>query len=229
MRAAQFDVTCMRLDMACISSQNQCIVYIVLYRQPQIGTPVLESGLIHRHEHEIKEQGNSFLYRSVPCIVSEMLCQVGRPIMSARRALRRVDFVRSVSTKGPVEAKITSEHPTHKAEDEKVLAKAREVANDTHLQENTHREVVWSNSQQPRQRAWQGPRFEQTDFSLQPQPQPAIELIAKQPIRYETKRVISCNGGGGALGHPKVYINLDKAGEPNVCPYCRFHLHLEAR
>lgn len=36
----------------------------------------------------------------------------------------------------------------------------------------------------------------------------------------ETRRIVSCDGGGGALGHPKVYINLDKAGEPNVCPYC---------
>lgn len=129
-------------------------------------------------------------------------------------------LLRSISTKGPVEAKITSGHPTHKQKDEKVLAKAREVANNSELQQSTHGEVVWTGSQQPRQDAWRGPRFEQTDLSLQPQPQPAIELIAKQPIRYETRRVVSCNGGGGPLGHPKVYINLDKAGEPNVCPYC---------
>ena len=55
----------------------------------------------------------------------------------------------------------------------------------------------------------------------QPQPQAAIELIAQVPIRMETRRIVSCDGGGGALGHPKVYINLDKAGEPNVCPYCK--------
>lgn len=30
---------------------------------------------------------------------------------------------------------------------------------------------------------------------------------------------IWCNGGGGALGHPKVYINLDKP-EIAVCGYC---------
>ena len=30
---------------------------------------------------------------------------------------------------------------------------------------------------------------------------------------------VSCDGGGGALGHPKVYINLD-GGEPVACIYC---------
>lgn len=152
-----------------------------------------------------------------------MLRLIAAPIASAQPLIRLATFTRTISTKGPVEAKITSseQHPTHKVQDEKVLAKARDVANDTEFQENTHREMVWSNSQQPRQSAWTGPRFEQTDFGLQPQPQPAIELIAKQPIRYETRRVVSCNGGGGALGHPKVYINLDKTGEPNVCPYCK--------
>ena len=30
---------------------------------------------------------------------------------------------------------------------------------------------------------------------------------------------VSCDGGGGPLGHPKVYINLDKPG-PQSCPYC---------
>lgn len=129
---------------------------------------------------------------------------------------------RHVSLKGPVEANVTQDaHPTHKDRDEKVLAKAREVANDPAIQQSSNREMTWSQSQQPRQDAWVGPRFEQTDFSLQPQPQAAIELIAQQPIRMETRRVVSCNGGGGALGHPKVFINLDKAGEPNVCPYCK--------
>ena len=30
---------------------------------------------------------------------------------------------------------------------------------------------------------------------------------------------VACDGGGGALGHPKVYINLD-SGEVQTCPYC---------
>lgn len=36
----------------------------------------------------------------------------------------------------------------------------------------------------------------------------AIDLIAEQPVSEVETRVISCDGGGGALGHPKVYINL---------------------
>nr|XP_009238840.2 NADH dehydrogenase [ubiquinone] iron-sulfur protein 6, mitochondrial isoform X2 [Pongo abelii] len=37
----------------------------------------------------------------------------------------------------------------------------------------------------------------------------AIDLIAEQPVSEVETRVIACDGGGGALGHPKVYINLD--------------------
>lgn len=36
----------------------------------------------------------------------------------------------------------------------------------------------------------------------------AIDLIAQQPVSNVESRVIACDGGGGALGHPKVYINL---------------------
>ena len=30
---------------------------------------------------------------------------------------------------------------------------------------------------------------------------------------------IYCDGGGGALGHPRVYLNLGDAGRAE-CPYC---------
>lgn len=30
---------------------------------------------------------------------------------------------------------------------------------------------------------------------------------------------ISCDGGGGALGHPKVYLSLEKDDRVE-CPYC---------
>jgi len=30
---------------------------------------------------------------------------------------------------------------------------------------------------------------------------------------------VSCDGGGGSLGHPKVYLQMDESGE-TVCPYC---------
>ena len=31
--------------------------------------------------------------------------------------------------------------------------------------------------------------------------------------------VVACNGGGGPLGHPRVYLNLAPAGKVE-CPYC---------
>lgn len=36
----------------------------------------------------------------------------------------------------------------------------------------------------------------------------AIKLVAEEPVSHVETRVVSCDGGGGALGHPKVYINL---------------------
>ena len=32
---------------------------------------------------------------------------------------------------------------------------------------------------------------------------------------------VTCDGGGGALGHPKVYLHIDhEDGDKVVCPYC---------
>ena len=41
--------------------------------------------------------------------------------------------------------------------------------------------------------------------------------------------VVACNGGGGALGHPRVFLNLETNGAVD-CPYCdrRFVLKPEA-
>ncbi|KAI9892438.1 MAG: hypothetical protein M1814_001395 [Vezdaea aestivalis] len=82
-----------------------------------------------------------------------------------------------------------------------------------------NREGKWSRSQKPREQAMVGPRFEQTMMEHQPRPYAAIELIHKQPVRWTKKRVVSCDGGGGPLGHPRIFINVDK---PKVCActYC---------
>ncbi|XP_025780193.1 NADH dehydrogenase [ubiquinone] iron-sulfur protein 6, mitochondrial [Puma concolor] len=48
----------------------------------------------------------------------------------------------------------------------------------------------------------------------------AIDLIAEQPVSGADRRVVACDGGGGALGHPKVYINLDKETKTGTCGYC---------
>jgi uncharacterized Zn-finger protein len=36
---------------------------------------------------------------------------------------------------------------------------------------------------------------------------------------YTDEMVVACNGGGGPLGHPRVYLNLAPAGRVE-CPYC---------
>lgn len=77
---------------------------------------------------------------------------------------------------------------------------------------------TWSESQNPREQAMRGPRFEQLNVDLQPQPLSAMEMIQREPIRLTTKRIIECDGGDGPLGHPRVFINLDKPG-PKGCPY----------
>ncbi|XP_055002428.1 NADH dehydrogenase [ubiquinone] iron-sulfur protein 6, mitochondrial-like [Sorex araneus] len=48
----------------------------------------------------------------------------------------------------------------------------------------------------------------------------AIDLIAEQRVSEVGSRVVSCDGGGGALGHPRVYINLDKETKTGTCGSC---------
>ncbi|RDX55836.1 ubiquinone oxidoreductase 20 kd subunit [Lentinus brumalis] len=78
--------------------------------------------------------------------------------------------------------------------------------------------TTWSTSQRPRPAAHSGPRFEQTIMELQPNPLSAMEMISKEPIRVVHGRKAVCDGGGGPLGHPKIFINLDKPG-PRPCGY----------
>ncbi|KAI1646143.1 uncharacterized protein F4817DRAFT_341365 [Daldinia loculata] len=87
------------------------------------------------------------------------------------------------------------------------------------LMQAPNRAGIWSRSQKPRAAAMTGPRFEQTDFSLQPQPKAAIELIHKKPVEWTHDRVVACDGGGGPAGHPRIFINTDKP-EIATCNYC---------
>eukprot|EP01115_Flamella_aegyptia_P002602 TRINITY_DN136710_c0_g1_i1.p1 TRINITY_DN136710_c0_g1~~TRINITY_DN136710_c0_g1_i1.p1 ORF type:complete len:137 (+),score=17.13 TRINITY_DN136710_c0_g1_i1:45-455(+) len=52
------------------------------------------------------------------------------------------------------------------------------------------------------------------------EPEPAIDLINDIPPKEVNGTNVSCDGGGGPLGHPKVYINLDVPNKPIACPYC---------
>jgi len=48
----------------------------------------------------------------------------------------------------------------------------------------------------------------------------------RETVQVESTKV-ACNGGGGALGHPRVWLNM--GDKPAVdCPYCGRHFVLKA-
>ncbi|MBT3238645.1 MAG: zinc-finger domain-containing protein [Rhodospirillaceae bacterium] len=51
----------------------------------------------------------------------------------------------------------------------------------------------------------------------------------EQPEYVDTSNV-DCDGGGGPLGHPKVFLKIGETGEA-VCPYCsrRYVLSADAK
>ncbi len=55
-----------------------------------------------------------------------------------------------------------------------------------------------------------------------PNTKPTDEMI------YTENSKVSCEGSGGALGHPKVYLDLSKDGEV-FCPYCSRHFILKKK
>jgi uncharacterized Zn-finger protein len=49
-----------------------------------------------------------------------------------------------------------------------------------------------------------------------------IEIVMNTPapeVIVVEKRRIACDGGGGALGHPRVYLEMGSGTEVE-CPYC---------
>ena len=59
---------------------------------------------------------------------------------------------------------------------------------------------------------WHGQRRFNYFFSLR------CAMEVNETIIVE-KSTVSCDGGGGALGHPKIYLTIKEDGEI-VCPYC---------
>ncbi|KAI2488075.1 nadh-ubiquinone oxidoreductase [Pyrenophora tritici-repentis] len=102
---------------------------------------------------------------------------------------------------------------------DKVLQESPEDAEKMRVTQAPNFKGIWSRSQNPREIAMSGPRFEQSIMEDQPRPYAAIELIHKQPVRWTYDRTVSCDGGGGPLGHPRIFINTDK---PQICwcTYC---------
>ena len=54
-----------------------------------------------------------------------------------------------------------------------------------------------------------------TDASDAPE---AIPEATPEAVEVDTE-VVDCDGGGGALGHPRVWLNMAGQGEID-CPYC---------
>ncbi len=48
---------------------------------------------------------------------------------------------------------------------------------------------------------------------------PDIKDELKSDIEFVQSKKVICDGGGGALGHPKVYLEMGDENEI-VCPYC---------
>lgn len=61
-------------------------------------------------------------------------------------------------------------------------------------------------------------------MSSQGSTKPSFE--APETITVDSKRVI-CDGGEGALGHPRVYLEMGDKTEVD-CPYCDRHYVLKA-
>ncbi|KAK2761927.1 nadh-ubiquinone oxidoreductase [Colletotrichum kahawae] len=113
----------------------------------------------------------------------------------------------------------TTERPAVVEKNEAATPQTADTTVPQEVGQAPNRSLIWSRSQQPRAKAMTGPRFEQTDFNLQPQPYSAMELIHEQPVTWTHKRIVACDGGGGPAGHPRIFINTDKP-EIASCNYC---------
>lgn len=45
-----------------------------------------------------------------------------------------------------------------------------------------------------------------------------VEAFSKD-VTLSNKKTVACDGKGGALGHPRVYLSLQQK-KTTVCPYC---------
>ncbi|KAF8807400.1 hypothetical protein BYT27DRAFT_7189485 [Phlegmacium glaucopus] len=135
--------------------------------------------------------------------------------MLGRRALPSLNHVlRNISRPASTSASKADNTASSAA-----VTKQADVPPPTIQQQSPNYPTTWSTSQRPRPGPDSSPRFEQTAMDIQPNPLSAMDLIAKEPIRLVHGRKAVCDGGGGPLGHPKIYINLDQPG-PRACGYC---------
>jgi len=110
-----------------------------------------------------------------------------------------------------------------KKEGEEGLEERREripIIPEGHFAQAPNKDSTWSASQRVREEVYKSDvRFVGRDLSKQPFGEAAIELTKQQPIHYVKSDIAVCQGTTSLLGHPKVYINLDK-DMVGHCGYC---------
>jgi uncharacterized Zn-finger protein len=74
------------------------------------------------------------------------------------------------------------------------------------------------------------PRRRSIDLGGLRQRRKRVEVAAMEPVEiiHVTKPVVGCDGGGGALGHPLVYLNLSRDAVVE-CPYCSRRFVLDGK
>ncbi|KAI9720347.1 MAG: hypothetical protein M1828_005731 [Chrysothrix sp. TS-e1954] len=102
---------------------------------------------------------------------------------------------------------------------DRTLQEDPQEAEQKRVMQAPNRAETWAAHQRPRSEAMVGPRFEQAIMEDQPRPLSAMELIHKQPVRWTHSKQVSCDGGGGPLGHPRIFINVQKP-QICMCTYC---------
>lgn len=100
----------------------------------------------------------------------------------------------------------------------------QELANNPNAMPAPNRKETWTPTQAARADiiSTHPHRFIQKNLDEQPQPYAAIDLIAKEPVKYlHEGNIAVCDGNKGSTlqGHPKVYINLDQP-KAATCGYC---------
>lgn len=80
------------------------------------------------------------------------------------------------------------------------------------LQQSPNYATTWSTNQAPRPGPGAGPRFEQTNMNLQPNPLSAMEMVAREPIRLVKGRTAVCDGGARSCYH--LFVDLLTIHEP---------------
>ncbi|KAK5728453.1 hypothetical protein LTR15_001589 [Elasticomyces elasticus] len=95
---------------------------------------------------------------------------------------------------------------------DQLLQESPEKGEERRVMQAPNRKSIWSRSQKPREEAMVGPRFEQTIMEDQVgyMKLSLAAAVLTQPVRWTKTRSVSCDGGGGPLGHPRIFINVDK-------------------